>query len=139
MSTVGLVFTPGAPLKEDPDFVAVGFKFLPQHLRPHIDEAFVASYRSIIDATGSAFREIMLVPSVEVVKMEAGTGARDFLRKGGRVDHVLDMVLRRAEDRSPLGDGEAMEWSSLPHCANDLNFELVREVLGLGRGRLGPY
>jgi hypothetical protein len=55
-----------------------------------------------------------------------------FFKHGGRVDCALDCLVDLAEKR---GDDELTPWpeisASLPSCANDDNFDLVRRKFGL--------
>lgn len=69
------------------------------------------------------------------------------------MEYVLDYIIDATRGESLLEDGgfdELMDdpelqddfsrkWKSLPVCANDLNFELVRERSSLGKRPLGPY
>ncbi|KAF9221335.1 hypothetical protein BS17DRAFT_768642 [Gyrodon lividus] len=83
-----------------------------------------------------------------------------YLQQGGRVEYALDAITHRSKDMSPLGDGEfdaiwddaatsephdegfdaGKFWGSLPHCKNDLEFDMVRQKLEMNpRARWGPY
>ncbi|KAG6877051.1 hypothetical protein C0993_010738 [Termitomyces sp. T159_Od127] len=74
-------------------------------------------------------------------------GVNFFFSKGGRVEYAFDALTDGALQQSPLGDGEFEEvwkddavWTEMPVCENDLEFGLVRQMLGLGRNvRWGPY
>ena len=69
------------------------------------------------------------------------------------MEHVIEALVRLSKEKSPLGDGSwdarydvelsqdkqgfSAEYSALPKCANDLEFELVLKRLWLGRGSGG--
>jgi hypothetical protein len=87
-----------------------------------------------------------------------------YLRKGGKVEYVLDAIVDIAREQSPFGDGTFEEtfdcdeeddlqqeeegdggggarelaYRELKACRNDLEFGIVRWNVGL-RGPLGPY
>jgi hypothetical protein len=86
-----------------------------------------------------------------------GRAAQFYLGKGGRAECVLDAVVDCAKQESSLGDGmfeetfdcedEAWEgdnieekgYTKLVMCANDLEFGIVRRMVGLRRDICGPY
>ncbi|KAL4252405.1 hypothetical protein ABKN59_004858 [Abortiporus biennis] len=76
----------------------------------------------------------------------------EYFSSGGQITFALDAITDLASEKSPEGslyrrnqylqeeeEEFVKEVIDLPKCANDLDFELVREKLGLRRGKLGPY
>ncbi|KAF7289314.1 Ankyrin repeat family protein [Mycena indigotica] len=94
-----------------------------------------------------------LLESTPEILSAAAVGARFlfnsgfYFQKGGRVEFVFDAITDAAYQQSALGDGEHENtfednesWTGLPTCANDLEFRLVRSMLGLNpREEWGPY
>jgi hypothetical protein len=82
---------------------------------------------------------------------------RFYIDKGGRIEYVLDCVTSLAREQSAdTGDGtfdemmaedlgqgpggDELPWRGLPRCANDVEFDLVRGMLGLDQTNVwGPY
>jgi hypothetical protein len=61
-----------------------------------------------------------------------------FTQKGGRFRHALDCIISIASDEegsrrddSVVPSSESQGVADLPHCANDLAFDLVRKKFGL--------
>ena len=79
-----------------------------------------------------------------------GDAIRSFLDAGGKVEYALEAIIDRAQEKSPVGseyqrDASVREEEAdfeneireLPQCVHDLDFDLVREKLGLPK-RTGP-
>lgn len=79
--------------------------------------------------------------------VQPGTAELDvryFLRKGGKVewalDHVTNSIKKQVSDGSwdeqwDDEEFESEEWRTLPRCANDFEFRLVRRQLGLSQNQ----
>ncbi|TCD68464.1 hypothetical protein EIP91_010750 [Steccherinum ochraceum] len=133
---------------------SIGLDFVPPHLWPKIDRTFAEGFRAVLADIIVACRTEDVVPILDRIRALAATDpeAAPYLRKSGRVEYALDFVLTWAREQSVLidgmfdenmqedtGDRISQKWHALPICANDLNFELVRAQIGLGRNQIGPY
>ena len=76
---------------------------------------------------------------------------RFFLDAGGKVEHALEALIDQTQEKSPIGslykrkafvrdeeDDFQDDVRELPECAHDLEFDLVREKVGL-KEKEGPY
>ncbi|TCD67051.1 hypothetical protein EIP91_000613 [Steccherinum ochraceum] len=128
----------------------MGMAYIPLHLLPNAKGQFFDGFREVV-------HEIMLgcrkdsnkdvVPSIHNVRNWSTPNplTQEYFGHGGLVDYALDFVLDSTKEQSPLGTSEwdtymedgigRQEWAALPICQNDLNFELVRERIGLRRRR----
>ncbi|KAG5717938.1 Proteasome subunit alpha type-4 [Termitomyces sp. T112] len=134
----------------DPDMlVDCVSDYLPPHLYSSIYETFYIGWQSIftviadfLDRTGQP-----LSTDTIVARSASETSAKFFFEKGGQVVYAFDALTDGALQQSPLGDGffeqvwqDQDVWIKLPRCENDLEFNLVRQMLGLTRNvRWGPY
>ncbi|KAI0746645.1 hypothetical protein C8Q80DRAFT_785713 [Daedaleopsis nitida] len=143
-----------SPLKSELER-APGVEYLPGLIQERgIKEATYAGYTTIVGAI-LAILEMhgeAGVPSVDNVSAAiAGSpdGTAGFFAEGGTVKNALEFIVYAAMDSSPLGDGtwdagraaEAKEnegsdeYWNLPLCANDLDWGLVAEKLGISASR----
>lgn len=130
---------------------APGLDFIPPSLRHAIDGSFYDRFLDIIRDIDSTLRESG-IPYPTTIRTRMGHRILFYLSRGGLVEYPLDCVLHAAQEQSPLGNatfdramsrsdnGNDLKWVDLPHCANDLDFMLVREHLGLDiTDTWGPY
>lgn len=146
-------FTKGKPA--DPsEMMDSPSRFIPPALYPNFYLSFYRGYCDVLrgiyllletEGVLSAERVLPFIP------MESSS--QFYFQKGGRIEYAFDSITRCAEEQSPLGDDTFAEtfeddegWVALPTCANDLEFKLVRRMLGLdipvgmpGGQRWGPY
>ncbi|THH28406.1 hypothetical protein EUX98_g5788 [Antrodiella citrinella] len=139
----------------DPMTIAssVGLDYVPPRLWTKINSLFAYSYMAVVRGFQQACRDLTTTPTPAVVRALAGPDAHYYFQKDGRVEYALDYIEHFANDQSPLGDNEwdslqdeqaeegdeeALAYSQMPDCANDLNFELVRQQMGLPK-KMGPY
>lgn len=158
-------FVPRQPLpKEEFD---LALDFIPPEMWLHVYKTFYLGYHAVFKAISRVVHRqsspIRLpIPTTSVVLTELVDTVRNgtshyfdaqavdfFLNKGGKVDWALDCVVHAMEEQEEDGSFSEMwddpeygsdEWRTLPHCANDLEFRLVREMIGLSKGKVwGPY
>ncbi|KAG6861927.1 hypothetical protein C0995_009877 [Termitomyces sp. Mi166 len=123
--------------------------YLPPHLYSSMYKTFYIGWKTIftviadfLDRTGQP-----LSAHTIAARSVSERSVDFFLNKGGRVEYAFDALTDGALQQSPLGDGffeqiwqDEEVWIKLPVCDNDLEFHLVRQMLGLTRsGRWGPY
>ncbi|KAJ7188876.1 ankyrin repeat family protein [Mycena filopes] len=121
--------------------------FIPPALYPNFYLSFYKGYCDVLRAIHSLLSTTDEVLSVAGV-LRFIENADFFFQKGGRVEFAFDSITYCAESQSPLGDDtfadtfddDYPDWASRPTCANDLEFKLVREMIGLDKNqRWGPY
>ncbi|CCM00041.1 uncharacterized protein FIBRA_02067 [Fibroporia radiculosa] len=133
----------------------LGVDHLPPLTRMNITKRFYEQYCRVVEAVAAMFRKDAGSPDVTAVRQALTTmrGIDEFFLYGGRIEHALDLVTASARDQSPVGDStwddmveeddDESVWDgykSMPKCANDLEFALVRERLGLDPDQpWGPY
>ncbi|KAJ7503118.1 ankyrin repeat family protein [Mycena galericulata] len=129
--------------------------FIPPALYPNLYLSFYRGYSNILegirlflDASEGALSAERVLP---FIKMDSHS--KFYFAKGGRIEYAFDAITRATQDASPLADDTFSElyrddedWVTLPTCANDLEFKLVRAMLGLdiplgmpGGQEWGPY
>ncbi|KAF8150515.1 hypothetical protein K438DRAFT_1865533 [Mycena galopus ATCC 62051] len=124
--------------------------FIPPTLYPSFYLSFYKGYCDVLRAIYVLLTTTDEVLSADGVRrlVEPNQNTQFFFAKGGRVEYAFDSITHCAQEQSSLGDGTFLEtfgddedWVSLPTCANDLEFKLVRKMIGLdGPGqRWGPY
>ncbi|KAK7057699.1 ankyrin repeat family protein [Favolaschia claudopus] len=123
--------------------------FIPPALHPSFYLSFYKGLCGVMRAIANHLESTTRVLSVEGVLafVKPNEHSQYFFKRGGRIEHAFDSITNNAEDQSELGDdtfweyfGEDEAWLSLPTCANDLEFELVRKMIGLdARQQWGPY
>ncbi|CAL1705726.1 unnamed protein product [Somion occarium] len=124
---------------------AVGLDTLPPRLANKFTRPLFNSYLSLFPAIDRVI-ESKRVPTSDAVLADAGSAARSFIQKGGKVKYALDLVTLAAEEQSPVGDNEwdslmddliqegselGMKFHNMVKCTNDLEFGFVRQQLGL--------
>ncbi|KAF7289340.1 Ankyrin repeat family protein [Mycena indigotica] len=120
--------------------------YIPPTFQSNFYLSFYEGYCNVFRAIYELLESTDEILSVETVERRL-PGTSYYLRKGGRIEFVLDAITNTAYEASALRDNEHEEifgedegWTALPTCANDLDFQLVRTVLGLIPGkRWGPY
>ncbi|RDB26046.1 hypothetical protein Hypma_006134 [Hypsizygus marmoreus] len=143
-------FTRGEAI-DDPIMLSYS-SHIPPHLHRSIYKTFYKGYQSIFEAISAFLRTSDAPLSVASIASTAfGPGIDFYLGRGGKYEYALDAVTHAAEEQSELGDGtfEEMyedetevgtEYTGLPKCANDLEFGMVRRMVGLDpQLRWGPY
>jgi hypothetical protein len=145
-------FTKGQPA--DPsDMMDSPSSFIPPALYPSFYLSFYKGYCAVLSAIHDLLTTTDDALSAGGVRrfIEPDCNSEFFFQKGGRIEYAFDSITTCAQEQSPLGDdtfsetfGDDEDWVSLPTCANDLEFGLVRAMIGLdgapGSGqRWGPY
>jgi hypothetical protein len=158
-------FVPSQPLPKD-DF-DLALDFIPPEMWSLVYKTFYLGYHEVFKAISRVVHRQssptqIPIPTAPVILAELIDGTRNgsssyfdaqavnfFLGKGGKVDWALDCVVHSMEEQEADGSFSEMwddpeygsdEWKTLPHCANDLEFDLVREKIGLSKGKIwGPY
>ncbi|KAF7350969.1 Ankyrin repeat family protein [Mycena sanguinolenta] len=119
--------------------------FIPPALYPNFYLTFYKGYCEVLTAISALLGTTDEVLSVEGVLrfINPDQNSQYFFQKGGRIEYAFDSITHCAKEQSSLGDdtfretfGDHEDWVSLPTCANDLEFQLVRKMIGLdGRGQ----
>ena len=145
---------PGEIFTSQEIVLSTGLDHVPLELWPKIDKVFANEFLAVVRAIAIVCQASNLnaLPVQEHIKAVLGNKAPHYFRKGGKIDYVQDFICSWATDMSVLRDGswdEAMDeevaeggaedWKDLPECANDLNFGLVRQQMGIKRYKMGPY
>ena len=141
-------FKRGVP-HEDPE-ILIASSYLPRRLHLSIFKTFYRGYQAIFECIHHHLSNTDLPLILESIT--PFDSAVDFyLGKGGKIEYALDALTDEAKDQSPFGDGTFDElwedeeevgknFTELPRCDNDLEFDLVRRMLGLDpRVQWGPY
>ncbi|KAL6307177.1 hypothetical protein BKA93DRAFT_718300, partial [Sparassis latifolia] len=124
---------------------SIALNYVPQYLWGVIDRAFYDGLQLVFQEIADVLKQ-GAIPSPQHVRQRVEAVAQRFFAEDGRVEYALDFVTQGALEQSPLGDAtwdEMVEddlaerhdgvweaWRSLPQCANDLEFGMVRERLG---------
>lgn len=115
-----------------------GITKLPKSLRTGITATFYDAYQSVFDTVSNLCTDPKGIPTKEAVFDASRFTAYAYYTRGGRAEYALEAVLGFAQDQSPIGDGEfetyadeIKGWTELPKCVNDLEFGIVRVMLGL--------
>ena len=135
---------------EDPDNLFDNASdYLPRYLHPFLFKTFYKGYQVIFDGIHDYLFKTNLPLVVETLPelLSHNTDVQFFLSKGGKYEYALDAVTHVVKEQSPLGDGTFEEtweyedeYTGLVRCENDLEFDLVRRMVGLDpRVRWGPY
>ncbi|KAG6916022.1 hypothetical protein DXG01_008791 [Tephrocybe rancida] len=142
-------FERGVP--QDGELLGGPSDYLPGELRRSIFKTFYVGYQSIFDAIYDFLERTdePLSKAAIVARTLGSNGVSFFYSKGGQIEYAFDAITHRAMEQSPLGDSTFEEtweeegdsdYTRLPACANDLEFSLVRQRLGLNpRSQWGPY
>ena len=140
-------FTPrGESLAAD---LLSGTEHLPRDVQGRIrnSKRFYYAYATVVRSIAQVLRQpgSAGIPVAGMVIATLASGASDYFAAGAEVAHALDYVLSTAMVQSPLGDrtwdeieedgghgdDDGVPYASRPTCANDLNFALVAERLGV--------
>ena len=118
-------------------------EYLPPALQREIYKTFYIGFSTIFDAIAHVLRAPGGIPTPHAVMQAAldiePSAVHFYLRKGGKVEYVLDATVNSAREESCLGDGtfedtfdheEGEEGGDLGYrklvlCANDLEFGAV--------------
>ncbi|KAK0461730.1 ankyrin repeat family protein [Desarmillaria tabescens] len=142
-------FTPRQAIDIHTLLLVVASDYLPQQLHSSLYKTFYAGYISIFGALYNLLENSSASFSLDIVNQVARNdfSADFYFQRGGKVEYALDAITDSALNQSLLGDGEFhavfdddKDYRALPKCANDLEFQLVRDMLGLTADRpWGPY
>ncbi|KIM47235.1 hypothetical protein M413DRAFT_440719 [Hebeloma cylindrosporum] len=152
------LFQPRQPLSASELFNPVLF-YLPKPLQRGIYKTFYIGFYTLFDGMAQILRTPNAIPTPQAVITAAfninPSAVQFYLRKGGKVEYVLDALVDIAKQQSSLGDGtfgdtfdveeaedaeHRLGYRKLVVCANDLEFGLVRLGVGLTMGgRWGPF
>ncbi|PBK66910.1 hypothetical protein ARMSODRAFT_1046286 [Armillaria solidipes] len=123
--------------------------YLPLQLHSSLYKTFYAGYISVFGALYDLLENSNASLSLDKVNQVARNdiSTNFYFQRGGKVEYALDAIIDGALNQSWLGDGEFhaifdndKNYMALPKCANDLEFQLVRDMLGLTADRpWGPY
>lgn len=123
--------------------------YLPTHLHSSMYKTFYIGWQSIFAVIADFLNGTSQPLSADaIVARSAPERSADFFfRKGGRVEYAFDALTDVALQQSPSGDRDFEDtwrdqdvWIEMPVCENDLEFDLVRQMLGLSPNvRWGPY
>ncbi|KAF7289319.1 Ankyrin repeat family protein [Mycena indigotica] len=137
-------FTPRQPASFD---YYMHSDYIPRRFQSSFYLSFYKGYCDVFNAVYELLSSTNEVFSLANVKRYLSNDSVFYFRKGGRLEYVFDAITDSAFQQSSLGDGEHERifadyehWTTLPTCANDLEFHLVRLMLGMNpRERWGPY
>ncbi|KIM34664.1 hypothetical protein M413DRAFT_450130 [Hebeloma cylindrosporum] len=133
--------------------------YLPKPLQAEIYKTFYVGFYTLFDGISQILRTPNAIPTPQAVITAAfdinPSAVEFYLRKGGKVEYVLDALVDTAKQQSSLGDGtfgdmfdvgeaedgeHKLGYRKLVGCVNDLEFELVRLGVGLTMdGKWGPF
>lgn len=148
------------PQAADPDDTGdIPSRFIPPALHSNFCLKFYLGYWKVLGAISDLLattQDILSVANVRSI-LNGNEDADFYFQKGGRVEYAFDSITHSTKSQSPLGDntfdvdlfGHGDEddkvWTSLPTCVNDLEFQLVRRLIGLEalngteNSQWGPY
>lgn len=142
-------FERGKPLLEARYLANISY--LPENLQTNVYKTFYMGYQAasmnLLLANSGTPPNVSRIASASVGDRNIG----HYLSKGGRVEYAVDCVVQSAESASELGDGTFAKtfgngenddpgYGNLPRCSNDLEFQLVRRMMGLDPTKnWGPY
>ncbi|KAK0491408.1 ankyrin repeat family protein [Armillaria novae-zelandiae] len=142
-------FTPRQVIDIRTLLLDVASDYLPLQLHSSLYKTFYAGYISVFGTLYDLLHNSNDSFSLDKVNLIARNdiSTHFYFQRGGKVEYALDAIIDGALDQSWLGDREfhAMfdtdkDYMALPKCANDLEFQLVRDMLGLTADRpWGPY
>lgn len=144
------------PLSEDEVKVDPYLSYFPPNVQSEIFKSFYNGYQGVMYMVWTMLagygKSKIPYPSQVMSNLPSTygwsgweSGEQFFLRKGGRVEHVLDCLLDIAEKNPPMQSSlvsagsrndslnldRAQPKPLVPTCANDGNFDLCRRKLGL--------
>ena len=149
-------FKPRQPLSAA-ELLHPALEYLPPALQHEIYKTFYIGFSTIFDAIAQVLKARGGIPTPLAVIQAAmdiePSAVQFYLRKGGKVEYVLDATVNNAREESCLGDGTfedtfdheggeggELGYRKLAKCANDLEFGAVRLGVGIGEGVVwGPY
>ncbi|GLB40821.1 hypothetical protein LshimejAT787_0900360 [Lyophyllum shimeji] len=142
-------FKRGVPHEDPTSLCDNASDYLPPHLHQSVFKTFYVGYQSVFFAIYLLLEttDLPLSKAAIAQRVAGEEGARFFFGKGGKIEYAFDAITDVAREQSPLGDsafeesfGEDKEYASLPKCENDLEFDLVRRMIGLDpKMKWGPY
>ena len=120
------------------DLISMGH--LPPALHYLVNKRFCQSWFQTFRAVSSVLDANSIpLPS----RVAALPDALSYVNQGGRVEYVLDAITSNTKDSHDDGDDAETfsdDLEKIPSCANDSQFALVRQKLGLDpHQRWGPY
>lgn len=146
-------FRRGKPLGDPNSLFDNSSDYLPRQFRSSMYKTFYKGYQALFNAIYvMTHKPIIPLTVANLASFVVGSSDVSFyLNKGGRYEYALDAVTSVAREQSCLGDGTFEElyedeaevgtkYTGLPRCANDLEFELVRRLVGLDPNlQWGPH
>ncbi|TCD68455.1 hypothetical protein EIP91_010741 [Steccherinum ochraceum] len=115
---------PGVLMKIEDISAQFGLDYNPPHLWGNIDRSFVESYRAVMDVIADCLTD---------------ASTQLYYDKGGLENPLVDATWDEFMQLDiEEGITTRQEYFTLPICANDLNFELVRVQIGMGSEPMGP-
>ncbi|KAK0499665.1 ankyrin repeat family protein [Armillaria luteobubalina] len=142
-------FTPRQVIDIRTLLLDVASDYLPLQLHSSLYKTFYAGYISVFGALYDLLHNSNASFSLDKANQVAWNdiSTNFYFQRGGKVEYALDAIIDGALDQSWLGDREFhvmfdtdKDYMALPKCANDLEFQLVRDMLGLTADRpWGPY
>ncbi|RDB16562.1 hypothetical protein Hypma_002762 [Hypsizygus marmoreus] len=146
-----LNFLQGEPVDFSESVPDPACDFLPPRLHKAVLKTFYRGYLSIFEVIDEFLShspsDIPLTVAAIAQLASTREGVSFYLSKGGKYEYALDAVTFIIEEQSDLGDGtfeeewaEDAEYNGLPLCVNDMDFAMVRRLVGLDPTMLwGPY
>ncbi|KAF7295980.1 Ankyrin repeat family protein [Mycena kentingensis (nom. inval.)] len=121
--------------------------FIPPRFESDFFLSFYKGFQDVFSAIYDLLHTTTHPLSAEAIQPFLLPESQFYFKKGGRIEYAFDAITFSAYIASPLVDDthedifrDVQDWTSLPTCVNDLEFTLVRNLLGLdGRGQWGPY
>ncbi|KAJ7581869.1 hypothetical protein C8J56DRAFT_1056870 [Mycena floridula] len=129
----------------------VNGEYIPPSLYPNFFKTFYLGYTELFGVA----RDVLCDPAMPRFNKEAmisvlrssssirfSSSIQFFFNKGGRIEYVLDAIMNSVICKFNDGVFEpgSEDWDTFPVCANDEEFMLVRDRLGLSsQEQWGPY
>ncbi|KAF7295976.1 Ankyrin repeat family protein [Mycena kentingensis (nom. inval.)] len=122
--------------------------YIPRHLYPSYYISFYKGYRDVFNAAYLLLETTDELLSANAIQRFLSRDSTFYFNKGGCIEYAFDAITAIAKEQSvEFGDGTHEEtfgddekWVALPKCVNDIEFDLVRRMLGLSSAeRWGPY
>ncbi|KAJ7581864.1 hypothetical protein C8J56DRAFT_1168494 [Mycena floridula] len=144
-------FVKGQALDAEDVCMLLSGECIPPSLYPNVFKTFYVGYTKLFGVA----HEILSNPAMPMFNKEAIISALPFspsiqyissieffFNKGGRIEHVLDAIMHSVicEFDDGVFEPWSEDWDTFPVCANDQEFMLVRNRLGLSsQEQWGPY
>ncbi|KAG5649685.1 hypothetical protein H0H81_002501 [Sphagnurus paluster] len=142
-------FLQGKPHSDPMSLCDNASSYLPPHLHASVFKMFYIGFQSVFRAIIIALKNPDYLFGKDLISaLSAGQrGVNFYFGKGGKIEYALDAITDAALEQSLLGSGdfedtwdEEDDFKNLPMCDADLEFGLVRRMMGLNPAmRWGPY